>query len=107
MALKAPLSLVFRDGRPKNMAALPRLLELGVSAHLGRRNIIEKLVATDYCEGPIINYNPLPNEGNLWVFGKYIKGDPYYIKLQLGQHNRTAMCESFHPAEDELRFPFQ
>ena len=115
MALKAPFSLVFRDGnvenkndsRLKNREALPHLLELGVTAQAGRREIIEKLVVTDYCEGPITNYHPLPNEGNLWVFGKYIKGEPYYIKLQMGHHNRTAMCESFHPAKDELRFPFQ
>ncbi|RZK31695.1 MAG: hypothetical protein EOO61_17725 [Hymenobacter sp.] len=113
MAIKRPFSLVFKDGqsehdsRNKNRRALPHLEELGISPDAGRRSIIESLVATDYCEGPVANYDPHPNPGDLWVFGKYIKGEPYYIKMQMGHLNRSCICVSFHPPSSPLRFPFQ
>lgn len=107
MAFKAPFSLVFLDGRDKNNRALPRLHELGVSSQPGRRLIIEGLVVADYCEGPLANRDPAPHGGDLWVFGKDIRGEPYYLKLQIGHTNRSAICVSFHPAEYELRFPFK
>lgn len=109
---KSSFPIYFRDGsephdsRCKNTEALPRLDELGVSAQAGRRAIIESLVFTDYSEGPITNTDPHPNPGDLWVFGKYIKGELYYIKLQMGHLNKSCICVSFHPTSS-LRFPFQ
>lgn len=106
------LPIYFRDGREphdsryKNTEALPRLAELGVSAQAGRRAVIYSLIVTDYSEGPLANNEPHPNPGDLWVFGKYIKGELYYIKLQMGYLNKSCICVSFHPTAS-IRFPFQ
>ncbi len=78
-----------------------------MSPNEGRKAVIEGLVAVDYCEGPIENWSPAPHGGDLWVFGKHIKGEPYYIKMQIGHTNKSAICVSFHPAEHKLLFPFK
>ena len=90
----------FRDDRPKNRDALLRL-EI---THLQREVIVKNLQAQDYVEGPIID--KLNKEGDMWIFGKDVKGQEVYIKITLGNENGQTICISFHIAEHPLVYPF-
>ena len=67
--------------------------------------IIESLKSEDYVEGPIIDQ--LNKLGEMWVFGKDIKGKEVYIKIMLGGVNCQTICISFHIAEHPLSYPFK
>lgn len=69
--------LLFRDDRGKNQKALEEL-EIVPSY---RRVIIENLTVEDYVEGPVVD--TLNNLGEMWVFGKDIKGREVYIKIMI------------------------
>jgi hypothetical protein len=45
--------------------------------------------------------------GEMWVFGKNVKGQEVYIKIMLGQPGRSTICISFHIAEHPLNYPFK
>lgn len=91
----------FRDDRPKNRAAL---LQLDISP-LQREVIVKNLQVQDYVEGPVIDV--LNKEGEMWVFGKDVKGREVYIKITLGYDNGQTICISFHIAEHPLVYPFK
>jgi hypothetical protein len=81
------------------------LLNLGLSKQTQKDEIIS-LTVEDYCSGP----NPdrdLP--GQIWVFGKVIKGQEVYIKLKIAEigSEKIAKCISFHPADQQLCFPYK
>lgn len=42
-------------------------------------------ICYDYSEGPIVD--ALNNQGEMWVFGKDVKGNEIYIKITLGKPN--------------------
>lgn len=94
-------SIFFRDDRPKNRAALVQL-EL---SHLQRELVIKSLQAQDYVEGPLVD--ELNKMGEMWVFGKDVKGREVYIKITLGNENGQTICISFHIAENPLKYPFK
>ena len=93
--------IVFRDDRPKNRKAL---LELDIS-QTQRELIVKNLLPQDYVEGPVIDL--LNKEGEMWVFGKDVKGREVYIKITLGYENGQTICISFHIAEHPLAYPFK
>ena len=93
--------IIYRDDRGKNQKALEEL-EIIPSY---RKVIIESLKSEDYVEGPIID--PLNKLGEMWVFGKDIKGKEVYIKIMLGGVNCQTICISFHIAEHPLSYPFK
>lgn len=93
--------ILFRDDRPKNRAALAQL-EL---SHLQRELIVKSLQVQDYVEGPVVD--ELNKLGEMWVFGKDVKGREVYIKITLGYENGQTICISFHLAEHPLNFPFK
>ena len=72
---------------------------------LQRELIVKNLVEQDYVEGPIID--ALNKEGEMWVFGKDVKGNEVYIKITLGYKNGQTICISFHIAEYPLYYPFK
>ena len=45
--------------------------------------------------------------GDMWVFGKDVKGQEVYIKISLGQENRQTICISFHISEYKMKYPFK
>lgn len=94
-------SIVFRDDRHKNMEALAQLEITGKY----RETVIMGLEFNDYVDGPIVD--TLNNMGELWVFGKDIKGREVYIKISMGLPNRQTICISFHLAEHNLSYPFK
>ena len=91
----------FRDDREKNKEAL-RELEI---SPVQREVIVKSLVPQDYVEGPVIDV--LNKEGEMWVFGKDVKGREVYIKITLGYENGQTICISFHIAEHPLTYPFK
>ena len=93
--------IIFRDDRPKNQDTLKEL-ELIPTA---RRVIIENLHPEDYVQGPIID--ELNKLGEMWVFGKDVKGREIYIKINMGMENNQTICISFHIAEHPLKYPFK
>lgn len=91
----------FRDDRPKNRETL---LQLEIT-HLQREMIVKNLQTQDYVEGPVVDI--LNKEGEMWVFGKDVKGREVYIKITLGYENGQTICISFHLAESPLQYPFK
>ena len=91
----------FRNDREKNKETL-RLLEI---SPLQREMIVKNLQAEDYVEGPVIDI--LNKEGEMWVFGRDVKGREVYIKITLGYENGQTICISFHIAEHPLSYPFK
>ena len=93
--------IIFRDDRQKNRKAL---LELDIT-QMQRELIVKSLLPQDYVEGPVIDV--LNKEGEMWVFGKDVKGREVYIKITLGYENGQTICISFHIAEHPLAYPFK
>lgn len=93
--------ILYRDDRGKNQKTLEEL-EIVPSY---RKVIIENLKVEDYVEGPIID--ELNKLGEMWVFGKDIKGREVYIKIMLGGNNCQTICISFHIAEHPLSYKFK
>ena len=93
--------IVFRDDRNKNTQCL---LDLEIRAQQ-REDIIKELSADDYVQGPIVD--KINNYGEMWVFGKDVKGKEVYIKISLCTENYPAICISFHIAEHKLIYQFK
>ena len=91
----------FRNDRRKNMETL---LLLDISP-LQRELIVKNLQVEDYVEGPIVDV--LNKEGEMWVFGKDVKGREVFIKITLGYENGQTICISFHIAEHPMKYPFK
>lgn len=93
--------IVFRNDRTKNQNTL---LELEILPKY-REDIIKSLSSEDYVQRPI--KDTLNNLGDMWVFGKDVKGREVYIKISLGKPNLSAVCISFHIAEYKLTYKFK
>ena len=94
-------NIVFRDDRGKNMQTLAAL-EITPTY---RKQVILNIDAEDYSEGPIVD--TLNRMGEMWVFGKDVKGHEVYIKMTLGLPNSNTICISFHIAEHPMNYPFK
>jgi len=93
--------IIFRDDRGKNMQTLAAL-EITPTY---RKQVILNIDAEDYSEGPIVD--TLNRMGEMWVFGKDIKGHEVYIKITLGLPNSSTICISFHIAEHPMNYPLK
>lgn len=93
--------IIYRDDRDKNKRAL-EVLEIVPSY---RRIVIESLRCEDYVEGPIID--ALSKLGEMWVFGKEVKGREVYIKIMIPRMSPQTICISFHLSEFPLTYPFK
>ena len=91
----------FRDDRQKNQNSL---VELGITPNQ-RMEVIMNLSCYDYSEGPIVD--ALNNQGEMWVFGKDVRGNEIYIKITLGKPNSHTICISFHKAEYPISYPLK
>jgi hypothetical protein len=93
--------LLYRDDRDKNKKALEEL-EIVPSF---RRIVIENLKAEDYLKGPVVD--ELNRLGEMWAFGKDVKGREIYIKIMIVGTTSQTICISFHLAEYPLEYPFK
>ena len=93
--------IIFRDDRGKNLQTLATL-EITPTY---RKQVILNIEAEDYSEGPIVD--TLNKMGEMWVFGKDVKGHEVYIKITLGYPNSSTICISFHIAEHPMNYPFK
>ncbi len=92
--------IMYRDDRGKNAQAL---INLEITPKY-RDTVIINLEVEDYSEGPVID--TLYRCGEMWVFGKDVKGQEVYIKITLGKGS-SALCISFHIAERPMNYPFK
>lgn len=92
--------IIYRDDRGKNAQTL---VDLEITPKY-RDTVIINLEVQDYSEGPVID--TLNQCGEMWVFGKDVKGQEVYIKITLGKGSR-ALCISFHIAEHPMNYPFK
>lgn len=93
--------IIFFDDRPKNLQTLANL----PITRDERLEVIKTIQVTDYAEGPIRNM--LNSLGDLWVFGKDVKGQEVYIKIAYGLPDKQAICISFHIAEFPIKYPYK
>lgn len=93
--------IIYRDDRGKNRQTL-EALEI---VPMYRRVVIESLTVEDYVQGPMID--ELNRLGEMWVFGKDVKGREIYIKIMMGCAGSQTICISFHIAEHPLSYPFK
>jgi hypothetical protein len=93
--------LVYRDDRNKN---LETMAELSISS-AERTKVVKSIAVEDYSEGPIPDV--LNQSGEMWVFGKMVKGREVYIKMSLGHPGSSAICISFHLSEHPMSYPFK
>jgi len=93
--------ILFLDNRSKNAQSL---LDLGIT-QLERLEIVKSIEVSDYKEGPVMD--TLNHFGEMWVFGKDVKGQEVYIKISMGQPNSNTICISFHIAESPIHYPFK
>lgn len=93
--------IVFRDDREPNIQTLA-LLEISPSY---RKDVILDLKTKDYSEGPIVD--TLYKMGEMWVFGKDVKGHEVYIKITLGLPGSSTICISFHLAKHKMIYPYK
>ena len=93
--------IIYRDDRGKNQQALEEL-EI---VPMYRVDVIKSLTVEDYVQGPL---NDMLNKlGEMWVFGKEVKGREIYIKIMMGCARSHTICISFHIAEHPLSYPFR
>ena len=93
--------IIYRDDRGKNKQTLEELEIVPIY----RKVVIESLSTEDYVQGPVID--ELNRLGEMWVFGKDVKGREIYIKIMMGYEGSQTICISFHIAEHPLSYPFK
>ena len=93
--------IIFRDDRAKNRETLE---QLNIVPSF-RRVVIENLKTEDYVQGPVVD--ELNRLGEMWVFGKDVRGREIYIKVQIVDTTSQTICISFHFAEHPLIYPFK
>jgi len=91
----------FSTLREKNVNTLT---ELEMTLEDVKKEILS-LSVLDYCSGPTKDPEI---KGDLWIFGKIIRGKEVYIKLKLSgdQHGRMVRVLSFHIAGKPLTYYF-
>lgn len=92
--------IIYRDDRGKNTQTL---VDLEITPKY-RDNVIINLEVEDYSDGPVID--TLHKCGEMWIFGKDVKGQEVYIKITLGKDSK-ALCISFHIAAHPMNYPFK
>jgi hypothetical protein len=69
------------------------------------RQILAGLKPEDYSEGPL--KDKMYSLSDMWVFGKIIKQQEIYIKIQLGLPDSETICISFHFSERAMSYPLK
>jgi hypothetical protein len=67
------------------------------------REIVLALSEDKYVAGPLQDQDG--SEGEVWLFAAEVEKSTVYIKLKLDCH--AAKCLSFHPAERQMKPPFE
>ena len=65
--------IVYVDSKPNN---IDTLTALDITLN-DRKNYVLSLETEDYCQGP--DKNDYPDQNDVWVFGKQIKGQEVYL----------------------------
>lgn len=96
----AVFDVVILRSRSKN---LQTILDLELT-NITVRKYLSDLTFKDYYKGPTKdNYG----DSDLWEFGKEIKNKEVYIKITIGNLNKSVICISFHFPEHTIKYPFK
>ena len=88
--------------RKENLKALS---ELEITAN-ERKDIVMQLKSEDYYRGPLQS-SESPIWRDYWEFGKIVKGQEVYIKISIGERNKSTLCISFHIARHKIEYPYK
>jgi len=88
--------------REKNRNTLAEL-EIG-NSKVFCQSEIDKLTYKDYFNGPVADSE---HKGEYWEFGTMIKNNEIYIKVNIGQFNKSCILISFHFSEFKISYPFK
>jgi len=93
---------IFSTATEKN---IDTVTELEMTLEDVKREILS-LSVIDYCSGPLID--PAIT-GDVWIFGKHIRGKEVYIKLKLwgDERDQEVRVLSFHIAQAPLSYYFK
>jgi len=92
--------VIFEDEDPKDRNTMLKL-ELSQSACA---EYIKKLTYKEYSDGPVTD---TVHGGFYWLFGKIIKEEEIYIKINIGFRNKPVIIISFHFSEHKMVFPLR
>jgi len=92
--------IIYRDDREKNEYTL-LIIDIPQKE---RDKILMELQSEDFSE---IIKDTLYDLGDLWVFGKNVKGHEIYIKISIGKINNSTICVSFHIAKHTIKYKFK
>ena len=104
MATKEQVEAFLKRLKEKIRKNLQTLATLEINTTI-RKQVIMNIEPEDYVEGPIVD--TLNKMGEMWVFGKDVKGHEVYIKITMGLPNSSTICISFHIAEHKMNYPFK
>lgn len=90
---------IFFINRDKNRDALK---SLGIPDNF-RETVIRQIVVEDYVK----TISDEVTFGDMWVFGKDVKGKEVCIKISMGRPNSQTICISFHEAEHPIDYAFK
>lgn len=93
--------ILFLDDRGKNQQTLHDL-EISPAK---RKEIIANLKTEDYSDSPL--EEKMRGILRMWIFGKEVKDKEVYIKVSMGVENNSAVCISFHIAEQPMNYPYK
>ena len=101
---------LFKEFAQSNFYFVDRKKSLDCLAYLGitvpqAKNEIMSLTYEDYHRGPLPDRGT--TGGELWEFGKRIKGEEIFIRLKVVLQYNMAKCQSFHIAERPLKYPYK
>ena len=94
-------NVIFEDEDEKDTATM---LKLEIKSETERIEYVKKLTYREYCEGP---KHDTKHGGYYWVFGKNIKNELIYIKINKGFKNKPVIIISFHIKEHKMDFPLK
>jgi hypothetical protein len=92
--------VVFEDEDPKDTFTAFKL-ELSQSQ---RAEYVKRLTYREYSDGP---KEDEVHGGGYWEFGKRVKNELIYIKVNMGMRGKPVILISFHFAERRMTFPLK
>ena len=76
------------------------IAELGETAATSE---ILTLSSKEYIKGP---EEDITAEGEVWIFGKVVGGNEYYIKIKMSPTDNSPICLSFKPSKRTMKYPY-
>ena len=77
-------------------------------------DLTERTIAAELLKLKVSNFYKGPNDdlydpygSPVWEFGMSVKNKEVYIKISLGNKNKSVICKSFHFPKRKIKYPFK